>query len=40
LRHIEDNAGEYLEERTLALPETAPVAQPVREGLRAQPALA
>ncbi|MBA4358618.1 MAG: UDP-3-O-[3-hydroxymyristoyl] N-acetylglucosamine deacetylase, partial [Desulfovibrio sp.] len=44
LRYIEDHASEYLEERTLALPEiapqTAPAHKPVREGLRGQPALA
>ena len=48
LRHIEDNAADYLEERTLALPETSPKAvvgtvssvQPARESLRRQPALA
>ncbi|MDO9631371.1 MAG: UDP-3-O-acyl-N-acetylglucosamine deacetylase, partial [Humidesulfovibrio sp.] len=52
LRHIEDNAADYLEERTLALPESAtqPVSsvvpgvvsgvQPARNGLRGQPALA
>ncbi|MBU1041759.1 MAG: UDP-3-O-acyl-N-acetylglucosamine deacetylase [Proteobacteria bacterium] len=48
LRHIEDNAADYVEERTLALPETAPKtvagtvsgAQPAHESLRGQPALA
>jgi len=48
LRYIEDNATEYLEERTLALPEVAPadapgkapVAEPARGGLRGQPAMA
>ena len=48
LRYIEDNASEYVEERTLALPATAPqvvpAAAPARhkglEGLRGQPALA
>jgi UDP-3-O-[3-hydroxymyristoyl] N-acetylglucosamine deacetylase len=44
LRYIEDNASEYLEERTLALPEpathTLPGAAPSRGGLRGQPALA
>ncbi|MDP3428556.1 MAG: UDP-3-O-acyl-N-acetylglucosamine deacetylase [Humidesulfovibrio sp.] len=48
LRHIEDNAAEYVEERTLALPDTAPQpvagtdsgVQPARERLRGQPALA
>lgn len=47
LRYVEDNAAEYLEERTLALPEAAPAAvpakapasQPVQGGLR-QPAMA
>jgi UDP-3-O-[3-hydroxymyristoyl] N-acetylglucosamine deacetylase len=47
LRYVEDNAAEYLEERTLVLPETAPAAapakapasQPVQGGLR-QPAMA
>ncbi|MDO9630677.1 MAG: UDP-3-O-acyl-N-acetylglucosamine deacetylase, partial [Humidesulfovibrio sp.] len=47
LRFVEDHASEYLEERTLALPESAPQTVPgvvpVREGLkglRGQPALA
>lgn len=47
LRYVEDNAAEYLEERTLALPEAAaaatpakvPASQPVQGGLR-QPAMA
>jgi len=49
LRYVEDNAAEYLEERTLPLPETsvqpvaAPAAQPAMQPARAlhgQPALA
>lgn len=48
LRYIEDNASEYLEERTLDLPEAAavaapakaPASQPVPVGLRGQPAMA
>ncbi|SNR61812.1 UDP-3-O-[3-hydroxymyristoyl] N-acetylglucosamine deacetylase [Humidesulfovibrio mexicanus] len=42
LRHLEDNASEYLEQRVLPLPVESPAAapaQPVR-GLRGQPALA
>jgi len=48
LRYIEDNAAEYLEERTLPLPEAAPVfapdkataPQPACGGLHRQPAMA
>jgi UDP-3-O-[3-hydroxymyristoyl] N-acetylglucosamine deacetylase len=48
LRYIEDNASEYLEERTLALPEVTPVfapekapaPQPACGGLHRQPAMA
>jgi len=46
LRYVEDNASEYLEERTLALPEVSPApakvpaSQPVHGGLRGQPAMA
>jgi len=49
LRYIEDHAAEYVEERTLALPDaapktaphtTAPAREPARGGLRGQPALA
>jgi len=48
LRYLEDNAAEYLEERTLELPVVAPAVspakapakQPVPAGLRGQPAMA
>jgi len=48
LRYLEDNAAEYLEERTLTVPEcapanapaAAPVHVPARNGLRGQPAMA
>ncbi|GAB6125551.1 UDP-3-O-acyl-N-acetylglucosamine deacetylase [Humidesulfovibrio idahonensis] len=48
LRYLEDNAAEYLEERTLelpvavpaAVPAKAPAKQPVPSGLRGQPAMA